>query len=115
MSFFSLGKSYLVRVTYAEVVQARRHVGMFRAEMFFVNLERMQIIGLGRFLPSCFSKNQRDVVQHRAEIGIRQIFQLSAGSDCFFIITDRLFHLPEVVTGESEPAGRAVQRALIWR
>ena len=88
---------------------------MLRAELFLVNLERVQIIRLGRFLPAGLSKNQRDVVEHCSQIGIRQIVELGPGRDRFLVITDRFFLLAEVVAQKREPAGRAIEQTLIQR
>src|SRR2546430_14841178 len=90
MSLLGLSLTLFVRVKDREVIQNRSNIGVLRSELLFVNLKRVQIVRLGRFLPARSSENQRDVIEHRSQIRIRQIVELGAGKDCFLVITDRL-------------------------
>src|ERR1700748_2195101 len=115
VSFLGFGKTALVRVEDREIIQHRRDVGMFRAELFLVNLEGMEVIRLGRFLPPGLSIDERDVVQDRAEIGIGNVRQPRAGLERGLVITERSLGFPEIVANESQPSRGTKERALVRR
>ena len=74
----------------AEVIQHGRDIRVLGSEMFFVKLERVQIIWLGRFLPSAPAINQSDIIQHRAEIGVADVAELAPDLDRLFVESDCL-------------------------
>src|ERR1700720_1733886 len=88
---------------------------MLRTQLLFVNLKCVQIIGLRRFLASRFPKDERNVIQHRAQIRIREIVQLRAGCDGFFVVANGFLRLPKIVAQKCEATRQAVKRALIGR
>ena len=87
---------------------------MIRAELLFVNLEGVQIIRLGRFLPPGFAIDQGDVVQNRPQVGVWDVGQARPGLERGFVITGNRFGLLlEVIADESETARGTKQSAII--
>ena len=68
MRSLRLGKTPFVRVEDSQVIEDGCDIGMFRTQLLFVNLKRVQIIRLRRLLATRFPEDQRDIVQHRAQI-----------------------------------------------
>ncbi len=66
---------------------------MLRPELLFVDLQGVQIIWLGRFLPARLAENERNVVEHGAEVGVRQVLQLRPGRDRLLVKRDRFLRL----------------------
>ena len=77
---------------------------MVGPELLLINVERVQIIGLGRFLPAGLAIDQRDVVQHRPEIGIREVRQLRSSLDRLLVMGDRCISFAEIITKKSQAA-----------
>src|SRR5438477_13144201 len=103
MRFLRFGEPAFVRIKNREIIQDRRDIGMLRAELFFVNLERLQVVGLGRLLPAGFSINQRDVVENRPEVRIGNVRKACAGLECRLVIAESGFGFPEIVANETQP------------
>src|SRR5437016_10677751 len=102
MRLFSLGVAFFVCVKDGEVIKNRRDISVLWTKLLFVNLERVQVVRLGRLLPARFSEDKRDVVEHRPQIGVREIFQMRPSRDRFLIVTDRFFLLTEVIAEKSK-------------
>src|SRR4051812_19642316 len=115
MRFLGFGETALVRVKDREIIQDRSDVGMLRAELFFINIERVQVIGLGRFLPPSLPINESDVVEDGAEIRIGNIRQPGAGFESRLVISQRSFGFTKVVANEAETPGGSKEGAIVDR
>ena len=113
MNLLGFGVATLVGIKHGEIVQDRGDVGMVRAELFLVNLERVQIVRLGGLLPSGLPKNERDIVQDRTEVGIREIVYLATNGDRAFIKPDGFFRLAELIAQKRQPPRGTKQRPLV--
>ncbi len=79
MGLLGLGVAPLVGVKDSEIIQDGGDVGVLGAELFLVEMQRVQVIGLGGFLPTGLAVEQGDVVEHGAEIRVGQIVELGGG------------------------------------
>ena len=68
VGLFRFGEAALVRVEDTKIVQDRRDIGMLRPELLFVNLKRVKIVRFSSFLPARLAKNERHIIQHRAQL-----------------------------------------------
>src|SRR6476659_3342562 len=82
-------KSPLVGVENAKVVQDRGDIRMLGPQLLFVKLERVQVVRLGRLLPAAPAVDECDVIQHRAELRMRNISKRGGGLDGSFIESNR--------------------------
>src|SRR5438132_7487228 len=71
MNLFRFGKTLLVCIKDAEIVQHRGDIGMFRPELRFVNLEGAQVVWFSRRGAAGFAAAKSNIVQQCAEIGKR--------------------------------------------
>src|SRR6266705_1518140 len=115
MSLLGLGVTLLVGVKDCQIIQNRSDVGVLGSELLFVNLKRVQVVRLGRFLSARSSENQRDVVEHRSQIRVKQVVELRTGSDRLLIVADRFFLLAKVIAQKSQSTRRSVKQALVGR
>src|ERR1039457_4117989 len=88
MCFFRFGKAALVRVKNGEVIQDRSDIRVIRAKLLFINLQSVKIVRLRCFLPPSLSIDQGDVVQHRPEVGIREVRQFGTSLEGNLIVPD---------------------------
>src|SRR6266496_4943423 len=115
MYFFRLGVATLVRVKNGQIIEHGSYVRMVRAELLLINLQGVQIIRLRCLLASRFSENEGNIVQHRAEVRVRQIFQLGAGRNRFLVKTDRFFGLAQVIAQKGKSPRGAKKSTLVER
>src|SRR5437667_9094260 len=105
----------LVRVKNAEIIHNGSDIGMFFAEMFFINFKRVQVVGLGRFLAAGFSIDESDVIEERAEVGIEDVFHLGPSLNRFLIVDDCFLLLTEYVAEVGKTTSGTINRAKIRR
>src|SRR5450432_1486925 len=115
MCFLRFGKAALVCVKNGEVIQDRSNIRMIRAKLLFINLQSVKIIRLRGFLPPGPSIDQGDVVQHRPEIGIREILQFGASLKGNLVVPDGGIGFAKIVAEKSKPAGRTKKCAAVDR
>ena len=68
MNLFRFGKTLLVCIKDAEIIQHRGDIGMFRPELGFVDLESTEIVWFSCGAAAGFAAHKSNIVQQGAEI-----------------------------------------------
>ena len=68
MNLLRLGKTPLVCIKDAEIIQDRSDIGMFRAKLAFVNLKSTEVVWFSGGAAAGFAAHKSNIVQQGAEI-----------------------------------------------
>ena len=98
-----------------KIIQDGGDIRVLGSEMFFIELERVQVTRLGRFLPSTPTVNESDIVEHRPQIGVAHVSEQAPGLDGCLVVSDRFLFLSAHIAKVSQPARQPIDRLLIGR
>ena len=78
MHLLRLLQPALAGIKDAKIIQDGRDIRVFGSEMFFIEIERVQVTRLGRFLPPAPTINESDIVEHCSQIGVAHVPELAS-------------------------------------
>ena len=96
-----------------KIIQDGGDIRVLGSEMFFIELERVQVTRLGRFLPSTPTVNESDIVEHRPQIGVAHVSELAPGPNGCLVVSDRFLFLSAHIAKVSQPARQPIDRLLV--
>ena len=98
-----------------KIIQDGGDIRVLGSEMFFIELERVQVTRLGRFLPSTPTVNESDIVKHRPQIGVAHVPKLASGPNGCLVVRDRFLFLFAHIAEVSQSSGQPINRPLVGR